>query len=433
MRKAFVVTGLGFGDEGKGSSIDFLTREYKAHTVIRHGGAQAGHNVVLDDWTHHTFAQFGSGTFQGASTYLSEHMVVHPVGLLNEANALIRKGIPDPFQNLWVHEKALIVTPYHQILSNRREEARGAQRHGSCGIGVGEAVFHSLNAPQDALTAIDLKDSEPNLRDRLSVIRDWYVRHDPYGHAWDLPDPADVAYQYKVIGEKLHVDLGDALRDILTHDGTVIFEGSQGVLLDEWHGFHPHTTWGVLTHERPLELLQVYGDIGDTEIHRLGVLRTYMTRHGEGPFPTEDKNLSYPEMHNNDKCQQGRFRGGHFDAVLMRYALRACGGVDGLVLTHKDVIPKDGSFTFCNSYEYADGTLKPDRRSFTTCLSAHARPVGDRRQCQNWFTEGAHLYTPNLRTVPTRDIESTVSDILDATPVVIGSHGPRTSDKAWCK
>ena len=79
MKRAVIVQGLGFGDEGKGATVDFLTRELRADLVVRYcGGSQAGHNVVLPDGRRHAFAQFGAGTLAGAATYLGEQMVINP-------------------------------------------------------------------------------------------------------------------------------------------------------------------------------------------------------------------------------------------------------------------------------------------------------------------------------------------------------------------
>ncbi|MFL1382300.1 adenylosuccinate synthetase, partial [Nocardiopsis protaetiae] len=114
----------------------------------------------------------------------------------------------------------------------------------------------------------------------------------------------------------------------------VVFEGAQGVLLDEWHGFHPHTTWSTTTTANPLALLAEAG----ADARRIGVVRSYTTRHGAGPFPTEAPGLAalLPEAHNGTHPWQGAFRVGHLDLVAHRYALAATGGVDSLVVTHAD-------------------------------------------------------------------------------------------------
>ncbi|HEU4534990.1 MAG TPA: adenylosuccinate synthetase, partial [Polyangiaceae bacterium] len=132
----------------------------------------------------------------------------------------------------------------------------------------------------------------------------------------------------------------EALAARLALGGAVVFEGAQGVLLDEWSGFHPHTTWSTCTFERALDLLRACGFEG--EIARVGVLRAYATRHGAGPFPTEDPALAarLPEPHNATGPWQGDFRRGWPDFALLRYALAACGGADALALTHLDALAR---------------------------------------------------------------------------------------------
>src|SRR4051794_37158626 len=141
-RGAIILSGLGYGDEGKGTWTDFLARTMPVHTVVRfNGGAQAGHNVVTPDGRHHTFAQFGSGTFvRGVNSHLSRFMLLNPIRLLQEADELRVLGVPDALARLSVDRRALLTTPF-QVAANRLKElARGDARHGSCGMGIGETM-----------------------------------------------------------------------------------------------------------------------------------------------------------------------------------------------------------------------------------------------------------------------------------------------------
>src|SRR5437588_11513640 len=102
MKRAIITVGLGFGDEGKGATVDFLTRQYDADLVVRYsGGSQAGHNVQLPDGRRHTFAQFGAGTLAGRPgsrprTYLGPGVIIDPPALLREAGHLADLGVEDP-------------------------------------------------------------------------------------------------------------------------------------------------------------------------------------------------------------------------------------------------------------------------------------------------------------------------------------------------
>ncbi|MGE3913811.1 MAG: adenylosuccinate synthetase, partial [Chloroflexota bacterium] len=119
-RKAYILVGLGFGDEGKGAWTDYLARTEPVHTVVRfNGGAQAGHNVVTPDGRHHTFAQFGSGTLvRGVNTHLSRYMLVNPLAMLKEDEALQALGVTDALRRTSIDRRALLTTPI-QVAANR--------------------------------------------------------------------------------------------------------------------------------------------------------------------------------------------------------------------------------------------------------------------------------------------------------------------------
>src|SRR3954470_15099318 len=110
MRRAIITVGLGFGDEGKGATVDYLARKYEADLVVRYcGGSQAGHNVELPDGRRHTFSQFGAGTLSGARprTYLGPNVVIDPPALLREAEHLSGLGVADATSLVTVHPRCL--------------------------------------------------------------------------------------------------------------------------------------------------------------------------------------------------------------------------------------------------------------------------------------------------------------------------------------
>ncbi|MCP3143523.1 adenylosuccinate synthetase [Pyxidicoccus xibeiensis] len=367
-RTAWLVVDLGFGDAGKGTLTDWLVRRHGAGLVVRfNGGAQAGHNVVTDDGRHHTFAQFGAGTFvPGVRTHLARSTILHPLAMLVEARYLAERGVPDALERTTLSEGARIITPFHQAANRLRELARGAGRHGTCGVGVGETVRDALASPGDALHGGDLaqpavlvrkaRAAQERLRAELSeVLRVTRGLPQATSEITLLEHPnvaANWADAVEALRPRERVVGDDWLASRLRGGGTV-FEGAQGVLLDEWRGFHPHTTWSTCTFDLALELLREAGF--DGEVHRLGVLRTYATRHGEGPFPTDEPALAprVPEPHNGAGGWQGGFRVGAFDAVLARYALAAVGGVDALALTHLDRLARH--WPVCTTYRAPPG------------------------------------------------------------------------------
>jgi len=375
-REAYVVVDLGFGDAGKGTLTDFLVRRRGAHAVVRfNGGAQAGHNVVAPDGRHHTFAQFGAGTFcEGVRTVLAAPVVVHPTALLAEARWLERAGVRDPLARVSVSASCRVVTPFHQAASRLRELARGDARHGSCGVGVGEvmadeAAGHGAVRAGEILDASSLRRALARVQARKRAELDEVVRslRGDAGAAAEVAalESGDVADRWiEALGPWRDRGLGagdGGLAAALAADGCLVFEGAQGALLDEWRGFHPHTTWSTCTFDNALDLLRGY----DGGVRRLGVVRSYATRHGAGPFPTEDASLAaaLDEPHNPAGAWQGAFRVGWFDVALLRYAMAVCGGVDGLAVTHLDRLGRVSRWRACVAYEgpapwiTADGAL----------------------------------------------------------------------------
>ncbi|MEV0457286.1 adenylosuccinate synthetase [Catellatospora methionotrophica] len=347
-----IVVDLGYGDAGKGTIVDWLCATRPVDTVIRfNGGAQAAHNVVTPGGRHHTFAQFGSGTLHGVRTHLSRFMMVDPLALAAEAEHLAELGVAAPFELLTVDRRALLTTPWHRAANRRREAARGDDRHGSCGMGVGETAAFALAHPDLAVRAGDTA-SPSILARKLGAVRDALTAE--LGPL-DTPPVADVAEAFRWFAGA--AGLVDSSRQALT--GPCVFEGAQGVLLDEWRGWHPYTTWSTTTFDNAETLL---AEDGDGDALRLGVVRTYTTRHGAGPLVTEDPQLTaaLPERHNGHGPWQGAWRAGHFDAVAHRYAVEVCGGVDALAVTHADAANRH-DLRMCLSYGQLD-RIVPGKR-----------------------------------------------------------------------
>lgn len=412
----YIVVDLGFGDAGKGTVVDWLcTHAGPVHAVVRfNGGAQAGHNVVSADGRHHTFAQFGSGTFTpGVRTHLSRFMLVDPLALAAEAAHLASAGVPDALDRLTVDARALLTTPYHAAANRAREQARGSQRHGSCGMGIGETARYALAHPADALRAGDCLDP-PELASKLTALR---ARLSIQVGPLDAPPVADVSRACRAFGERVTLTGAGFLGQLL-RAGPAVFEGAQGVLLDEWRGFHPYTTWSTTTFANAETLLAEASAAGAANgpAVRIGVVRCYQTRHGPGPFVTDDPGLELPEPHNVRGAWQGAFRAGHLDAVALRYGLEAAGGADVIALTHLDTAERHPELRVCRGYDIdgAKVTRLPvgrprdlERQEALTRRLLRARPVYD------------HAGT---------DWAKTVEEALGV-PVGLASYGPRAQDK----
>src|SRR5262249_41739828 len=173
MKRAVITVGLGFGDEGKGATVDFLTRELEADLVVRYcGGSQAGPNGELPDGRRQHFSQVGAGTLasEPARTYLGPNVIISLLALVREAEHLTELGVRDPMRLLTIHPRCLVATAWLQALNRLRELSRGAARHGSCGQGIGEARSYWLKYGEDAVFAADLRDLD-RLRHKVGLQR----------------------------------------------------------------------------------------------------------------------------------------------------------------------------------------------------------------------------------------------------------------------
>ncbi|MEQ1505051.1 MAG: adenylosuccinate synthetase, partial [Myxococcota bacterium] len=221
----------------------------------------------------------------------------------------------------------------------------------------------------------------------------WGVLDDPELVPRIVAEFADLADRAAVIDEA-------AAAARLREADRIVLEGAQGVLLDEVWGFHPHTTWSDCTFTGAEAL------VADRPVTRLGVLRAYATRHGPGPFPTDDPAWDLPEPHNPSDGWQGRFRVGPLDLVLVRYAAEVVGRLDGVVVTCLDRVGP--SIPICAAYADRD-RLDPgiDRELLGRALRGVA-PI-----------------------VTRTDPDGLLAAIADAAgaPVAVVSTGPTAADK----
>jgi adenylosuccinate synthase len=422
-----VVIGLGFGDEGKGSLTDYICRQEDTHTVVRfNGGAQAGHNVCLPDGRHHTFAQFGAGTFAGAKTHLSHYMVFNPIFLEAEEKNLSSVGVENAYDTLTVDEGALVTNPF-QVAANRLRELQRDFRHGSCGMGVGETVQDSLEYPETTLRVKDFKDPDALFKKlRLSQIRKGFFRLDSKASEAEVieasilndPDLVDVLVtKYRRFTQTFEVVDSRYLQGLLAEKHPLVFEGAQGVLLDEDYGFNPYTTWSRTTSRNALELL------GKHPSTTVGVTRAYHTRHGAGPFPSEDPHMVFPD-HNCEGDWQGSFRFGPIDLNLLAYA-QLVAKCDEVAVTCLDHLPRES---------------KDDER-LRVCASYRWDPDKEGTPWPQWLLQNKH--DPQLRTLadklstckPVLRHRDTRQEVLYAIRQAVGvplhyiSEGPTYEDK----
>lgn len=351
MSKAILVAGLAYGDEGKGATVDFLCRQLAVDLVVRYnGGSQAAHNVVTPEGLHHTFSQFGSGMLANdyVRTHLSRFMLVDPLTMMNEASRLKFWSVK-PWERTTVDPRCVVITPFHKRLNRLREQARGDARHGSCGMGVGAARELALKYGSEVLQVHDLTQGHDFLL-HMILNTAGYMKAEIEQLEGSQIQWSDFRAECAALARKYAEWPVRPNYDTPTAD-LVVFEGAQGVLLDETHGEEPHRTWTDCTF-RNADMLCDEADIEDK--FRIGCLRTYLTRHGAGPLRNEMLGVEPRDEHHNETNEwQGSFRMAPFDFGLVRSALDCIGKVDCIALSHLDSMMPSYKETFVNDVHNA--------------------------------------------------------------------------------
>jgi adenylosuccinate synthase len=254
---------------------------------------------------------------------------------------------------------------------------------------------------------LSLPDAEITTREREPLISDDWI-------AWLIDGYDAFARQVRIVpGQYLHTILGEP--------GTVVFEGAQGVLLDEWYGFHPHTTWSTTTLENADRLLGEAGYTG--AVTRIGITRGYATRHGAGPLVTEDARLTraLPDARNGASDWQQGFRVGWLDLVLLRYALEVTGGVDALAVTCLDRLADLPELYVCRRYRHRTFLVDRIARSPALCSLAY----------QERLTHDLAACRPVLESVADAEALTALLAAELGVPVELESRGPTAEDKHY--
>ncbi|MCE3288690.1 MAG: adenylosuccinate synthase protein [Caulobacter sp.] len=325
MAQAYAIIGAGYGDEGKGLMVDALAARTPGAVVARfNGGAQAGHTVARPDGRRHVFHHLGAGALAGAATHLSRFFVHHPMLLRDEQAALAELGANT---TVTADPRGPVTTPWDMLINQAVERSRGDGRHGSCGLGFGETLERSLN-PAFALTVGDL--AAGDLSARLAAIRDaWLPRRLAALGVALTPEEAAVRDNPVILEAFLDdcrhfaatvTQASDA--GLAAHDA-VIFEGAQGLMLDQVIGDFPHVT---RSHTGLANVLAIAREAGLGPIQATYVTRAYATRHGAGPLPGGGDTLPGFEIRdptNAPNPWQGRMRYAPLDVDRLARAIAA--------------------------------------------------------------------------------------------------------------
>ena len=366
-----VVVGVQWGDEGKGKFVDWLAEEFDV--VVRfQGGNNAGHTLVVEGDTF-KLSMLPSGAVRpGVLSIIGSGTVLEPWAMLDEVSDLRSRGIPIDSDNLVIADNVALILKLHKELDALRESAAGGARIGTTGRGIGPAYEDKVG--RRAVRLADLGDEAS-----MSAAVDRLLRHhNALRKGLNAPpvDAENLIRELRSIAPKVLPFAKPAWKAIANSRAQgrrILYEGAQGVLLDIDHGSYPYVTSSSTL---PGNALGGSGSGMGTIGTAIGVAKSYTTRVGEGPFPTElrdDVGAYIAKAGHEFGTVTGRPRRcGWFDACLTK---QMCGiaGIDLLALTKLDVLDDLDELKICVGYRI-DGDFH-DHFPAASALQAKAEPV----------------------------------------------------------
>lgn len=344
MSQIIILVGAQWGDEGKGKWVDVLSSD--RDLVLRfQGGDNAGHTLCVDD-TKHVFHHLPSSVLHnGVISGLLSGTVVNPISLLSELSHLAQTRKLDP-DHFWLSSRCHMITPWH-IHKDRSGESKAAVALGTTLKGIGPCYTDKV-ARQGLLMAhyIEAKKTEQWM-ERYKVydpgFADFVISHG---------DLMDTFFESRQALKPYVCPLESQLRSALSRGQTVLCEGAQGTLLDVTHGTYPFVT---SSHTVASSALVSMGIGLQYSTRVIGVAKAYVTRVGEGAFPTElmgSDGQKLARLGHEFGATTGRARRcGWLDAVALRYACQV-NGFDELYLNKCDILSAFDEVKLCVAYEH---------------------------------------------------------------------------------
>ncbi len=351
--KTAVVLGAQWGDEGKGKIVDVLSERFSA--VARYaGGHNAGHTVI------HSGQKFvlqliPCGVLRpGCKGVIGNGVVLDPIAFLKEVAKLRALGV-DVDGQLSVSNRAQVILPYHRMIELAAESAPGRKKIGTTSRGIGPAYEDKM--ARSGLRIVDLlrpellkTHIEAACAEKNAIVRALSGAGSDNGPL----DPAKMYDEYAAAAEQVRpfvADTGRLLHGVLASGGSVMFEGAQGTMLDIDHGTYPFVTSSSATAGGAA----TGTGVGPTAIGTvISVTKAYVTRVGEGPFPTEIHDAVGDHLRargNEYGAVTGRPRRcGWLDMPLLRYSNQV-NGAEWLVITKMDVMDELEEIPICVGYE----------------------------------------------------------------------------------
>tara|TARA_Y100000758_G_scaffold25612_1_gene17239 strand:- start:742 stop:2034 length:1293 start_codon:yes stop_codon:yes gene_type:complete len=347
--KNVVVVGSQWGDEGKGKIVDWLSDQ--ADVVIRfQGGHNAGHTLVIDGVTYKLRLLPSGIVRKNKISIIGNGVVVDPWALLEEIKEINLKGVEVNENNFIISESASLILPFHREMDEIREDTAGKSKIGTTRRGIGPAYEDKVG--RRSIRVMDLR-SESNLDHRLENV---LLHHNAIrkGLGKKIYKKNELKKELlKIAPEILKFSQPVWLKidEFKKKKKKILFEGAQGILLDVDHGTYPFVT---SSNTVASSAATGTGCGPNTINYVLGITKSYTTRVGEGPFPTEltssiGKHLGTKGKEFGTVTSRKR-RCGWFDGVLVRQTIKVS-GINGIALTKLDVLDELEEIKMCIQYE----------------------------------------------------------------------------------
>lgn len=373
------VIGALYGDEGKGRTVDYLVSKAKNPLVVRfNGGPQAGHTVIDKSGERHVFSHFGAGSLRGAPTYWTEYCLFNPVTFLKEKRSLKEKFNVEPI--FYLDGNCKVITLY-DIAANRIMST--LENLGTCGMGINECLRRSENIDRDLRVAHFRNDHVDATRIlgliRLDFINKFYS-HNELKYQDMLPHDLQ-KFIKSVVHQGSHFSFISCMHSVLDNEAIhmpqdhlqsydLVFEGAQGLLLDEYFGNFPHVTPSRTGSHNITSLCRKWGVSVDATYY---ITRCYMTRHGTDINFVHKDITDYVDVNdetNKPNDWQGTLKTDILDMRLLRHTIRCDEPYVQnknnryMVLTCTDQL-KDADNVYWRDYYGLDGSLKDIKGSLS--------------------------------------------------------------------
>jgi adenylosuccinate synthase len=417
---ATVIVGAQWGDEGKGKIVDLLAQD--SDIVCRYqGGPNAGHTIVVGDETYKIRA-LPSGIVRGKPCVIGNGCVVDPEVLIGELDDFESRG--HSTAHVYVSGNAHLIMPWHLAIDQASEHRLGKLAIGTTRRGIGPC--YADKAMRLGIRVQDVLDPKI-LRQKIEVAlaeKNLWLTKVYESEPFDLET---VAAQYEGYAQRLRPYVTDTSLyvDSALRDGkSVLFEGAQATLLDLDHGTYP-----FVTSSNPVASSAATGvGIGPRRIdHVIGVAKAYVTRVGEGPFPSEIQGADQDRMrelgHEYGTVTGRSRRCGWLDLVALRYAVRV-NGIDKLALTKLDVLSHFSELPVCTHYTLRGGEQTPDFPAHQSDFHA-AQPLYETLPGWDESLDGCNS-VDDLPAAARRYFEF-VEQALDVEVTLVGTGAERTS------